>query len=502
MMAGNAEIKPEALPDLDDLLQCPVCYEIPSGQIFQCNEGHHVCGRCKVRLDMCPVCRALFFGTRNYAMEELIANVRKLRAFKLGGKITTGAELVESSAPVDAPDVETESSPVENDENNSEVSSRSSLRAPQACKGLFRCLCCKNGNGERLPAARLLNHLRYFHSPDLIEGQSEDGEYVQLWQFSTAPGRIVTAVRVSDMGIFFLIIEISDDSICAWLSMAASPWVAHVFSYTVTISGNDREAIFSDCVWSVRSCEGSLKKRGHCLMMTGLDARALIAPAAISGKLSVRRTPTDQLAHQTQPRAVLRVASRGNDRDNGRAPVSHNLEPFLQDLQNDVARLSRAFATLGREANALVRSEAEMRSRIENSSRGSQTTNAERTAVATAAVEPPPTINNQSDGPDRAHLSRNARRRMRQRLRAALNATQPPADRTNALAHVQNSQVATSQRRNGPVTNTPTVHMMGLAIVQQPPAPPVPPPSASGPSHGHSQNGNHVRTNRKRRQRR
>lgn len=71
----------EALPDLDDLLQCPVCYEIPSGQIFQCNEGHHVCGRCKARLSQCPVCRALFFGTRNYAMEELIANVRKLRAF-------------------------------------------------------------------------------------------------------------------------------------------------------------------------------------------------------------------------------------------------------------------------------------------------------------------------------------------------------------------------------------------------------------------------------------
>lgn len=74
-------LQPDALPDLDDLLQCPVCYEIPSGQIFQCNEGHHVCGRCKMRLDVCPVCRALFFGTRNYAMEELIANVRKLRAF-------------------------------------------------------------------------------------------------------------------------------------------------------------------------------------------------------------------------------------------------------------------------------------------------------------------------------------------------------------------------------------------------------------------------------------
>lgn len=45
----------------------------------------------------------------------------------------------------------------------------SAVGPPQACKGLFRCLCCKNGGGERLPAARLLNHLRYYHAPDLIE---------------------------------------------------------------------------------------------------------------------------------------------------------------------------------------------------------------------------------------------------------------------------------------------------------------------------------------------
>lgn len=44
---------------------------------------------------------------------------------------------------------------------------------------------------------------------NFLQGQSENGEYIQAWQFSTVPGRIVTAVRISDMGIFFLIIEIS-----------------------------------------------------------------------------------------------------------------------------------------------------------------------------------------------------------------------------------------------------------------------------------------------------
>lgn len=53
--------------------------------------------------------------------------------------------------------------------------------------------------------------LRIANTTFTLQGQSENGEYLQAWQFSTIPGRIVTAVRVSDMGIFFLIIEISSE---------------------------------------------------------------------------------------------------------------------------------------------------------------------------------------------------------------------------------------------------------------------------------------------------
>ncbi|XP_026485024.2 uncharacterized protein LOC113392697 [Vanessa tameamea] len=475
-MVEKAEIKPESLLNLDDLLQCPVCYEIPSGQIFQCNEGHHVCGRCKMRLDVCPVCRALFFGTRNYAMEELIANFRKLRAFKLGSKGTTGSS--ESSTPAK----ETTSGECENEVNDDEegnnptVTNEPAQRPPQACKGLFRCLCCKNGNGERLPSARLLNHLRYFHTPDLLEGRSENGEYLQAWQFSTVPGKLVTAVRVSDMGIFFLTIEISNNAVYAWLTMAASPWVAHAFNYTITICGNDREAIFSDCVWSVRSCEGSLKKRGNCLVVKEMDARALIAPAMISGKLSVRRTPPDQLANQSQPRAVLRIANRSNNQNN-----ANNLEPFLQDLQNDVARLSRAFAMLGQEANALVRSEAEIRARIENSSTINQNSSGRRTSES-SEPEPQPTVQNDQIINEQS-LSRNARRRIRQRLRAALNGPIPPVPPPGPQRHngpMPPVPPPGPQRRNGPM---PPVPPLGPQR-RNGPMPPVPPPGPqrrSGP---------------------
>lgn len=234
-------------------------------------------------------------------------------------------------------------------------------------------------------------------------------------------------------------------------------------------------------------------------MVNGLDARALIAPVAISGKLSVRRTPAEQLVHLPQPRAVLRVANRGNSRDTSRAQVSHDLEPFLQDLQNDVARLSRAFATLGREADALVRSEAEMRARIENGSRNVQTA-ADR-VVAPPPVEPPPAAQViQPENNDR-QLSRNARRRIRQRLRAALNAVQSPDERP-ATVQRPNGQVAPSPMVNGHINNP--VRLMGL-IAQQPPVPPppVPPPqSSSGPSNVNPQNGPARKNKKKPRQRR
>ncbi|XP_037963899.2 E3 ubiquitin-protein ligase siah-1 [Plutella xylostella] len=477
-MANTTELKSDTLPDLDDLLQCPVCYEIPAGQIFQCNEGHHVCGRCKVRLDQCPVCRALFFGTRNYAMEELIANVRKLQAFKLGGKMTvtsvgngSGSGGSESTTSADN---SVAGAPLDGSVEDGDIEdNRIASRAPAACKGLFRCLCCKDGCAERLPAARLLNHLRYFHSPDLLEGKSDNGEYVQAWQIATVPGRIVIAVRVSDMGVFFLVIEISKQSLYAWVSMAAAPLVAHDFCYTITISGNDREAIFTDCVWSVRSCEGALKKRGRCLVVTGGDVRALTAAANVSGRLALRRAPADQQPAAAQPRAVLRVASRGSA-----APARASIEPFLQDLQDDVARLSRAFATLGREASALARSESQLRANV-------AAVRARETRLPAPVVEEPPApLMIAAADEINPVLSRNARRRMRLRMRAALDAAQSPVGR--------------AQPAEAPPAPAPAPVPAPRAVPPPAPAPHV----NEGPSSGAPQAPSQQRTNKKKRRQR
>lgn len=211
----------------------------------------------------------------------------------------------------------------------------------------------------------------------------------------------------------------------------------------------------------MKSCEGTLKKRGHCLLVKERDARALLAAATINGKLSVRRTPPDQIASQAQPRAVLRIANRGNNQNDS------DLEPFLRDLQDDVQRLSRAFV---RETRALVRSEAEIRSRIENLSNTNPTPSRDRTqefemeSPANAQVH-----QTSNDSP----LSRSARRRLRQRLRAVLN---------------------------GPAA--------AEAVLQEPPgdvaapSPPAPAAPAAPSSSGPSQAANGTRNKKKRRHRR
>ena len=58
-------------------LECPVCLELPEGEVHQCNEGHCCCVSCWNRLEeprRCPECRQpLPQANRNRAVERAIA---------------------------------------------------------------------------------------------------------------------------------------------------------------------------------------------------------------------------------------------------------------------------------------------------------------------------------------------------------------------------------------------------------------------------------------------
>jgi len=69
--------RPEKNKDIESCLQCPVCLDVckPPLQVWQCPEGHIICGSCVDRpeLRVCPQCRMTLSGklSRNRALEDL-----------------------------------------------------------------------------------------------------------------------------------------------------------------------------------------------------------------------------------------------------------------------------------------------------------------------------------------------------------------------------------------------------------------------------------------------
>ncbi|ODM98504.1 E3 ubiquitin-protein ligase Siah1 [Orchesella cincta] len=66
---------------------CPICFEIPEQEIYQCAAGHIICSRCIVTLSICPQCRVAFEATkiRNRVLEEILDAEEFECPFKDGG---------------------------------------------------------------------------------------------------------------------------------------------------------------------------------------------------------------------------------------------------------------------------------------------------------------------------------------------------------------------------------------------------------------------------------
>lgn len=55
------------------------------GRILQCSQGHSVCEGCVKKIhrhlnNECPQCRGAFVGTRNYILEEMVKQLKHLKA--------------------------------------------------------------------------------------------------------------------------------------------------------------------------------------------------------------------------------------------------------------------------------------------------------------------------------------------------------------------------------------------------------------------------------------
>lgn len=73
------------------------------GRILQCSQGHSVCEGCVKKIhrhlnNECPQCRGAFVGTRNYILEEMVKQLKALKASVMVKKTDTAAGASDANA--------------------------------------------------------------------------------------------------------------------------------------------------------------------------------------------------------------------------------------------------------------------------------------------------------------------------------------------------------------------------------------------------------------------
>ncbi|KAF5269209.1 hypothetical protein FQR65_LT02510 [Abscondita terminalis] len=193
-------------PEIEELLQCPVCLDIPASgpgvTVEQCIHGHHICFNCKVQVENCPLCKCAFHGTRNFVVEELVRHFEILKNTMLLNNMvldTKPKKKKKIKLNADAPEFAPKPLPV-----------RRNVHTPAANRGLYP---CRVGDCVvSLPSSRLLNHVRSFHSNNLTESVVDlTDSYNQVWEVTIKNKKPITKITfvvfVSGIGLVFLNIE-------------------------------------------------------------------------------------------------------------------------------------------------------------------------------------------------------------------------------------------------------------------------------------------------------
>ena len=70
----NYRIDSETAEKMLNLMECPVCLEVPrAAPIFSCRNGHLICGSCQPKVKCCPTCRCPDVGIRNGFAEKFVS---------------------------------------------------------------------------------------------------------------------------------------------------------------------------------------------------------------------------------------------------------------------------------------------------------------------------------------------------------------------------------------------------------------------------------------------
>ncbi|XP_058059883.1 uncharacterized protein LOC131210625 [Anopheles bellator] len=80
-MPINLERLTASMQTIVAALECPVCFDTIPPPVFQCQNGHLVCSRCRVRADRCAICRERYTLGRSLLAEQVFQSITE--AFNL-----------------------------------------------------------------------------------------------------------------------------------------------------------------------------------------------------------------------------------------------------------------------------------------------------------------------------------------------------------------------------------------------------------------------------------
>ncbi|XP_066595312.1 E3 ubiquitin-protein ligase SIAH1B-like [Prorops nasuta] len=261
---------------IEELLQCPVCLELPQNQkiIFQCVNGHHVCNFCTQELERCPICQGQLLSTRNIIAEQLCSKFEDIKVSLmepyhrinrnvLQNKVNVSIQTAPTVTSKDAKGTQTEP------QTNSLISNSISMcqtntKPPIIGKGNYP---CRIGScTAELPYGRIKNHLQQNHKFAYVEfTDTVLGLFQQHWSLSyNVPKNLDLAFFVKNLGLFFLnIVILETGDTYAGIQIVNSATAAKSFLYSIKIGTEQIYSVFSGSLRSCRITRDHLSK--ECL---------------------------------------------------------------------------------------------------------------------------------------------------------------------------------------------------------------------------------------------
>ena len=74
---ANVKQPENVAAQLEELIECSVCFETPKDHIYQCENGHLYCSECRVKLEKCAICREPLANSRCLMAEKVISILKE-----------------------------------------------------------------------------------------------------------------------------------------------------------------------------------------------------------------------------------------------------------------------------------------------------------------------------------------------------------------------------------------------------------------------------------------